>query len=387
LTAGTRRNGTSKFGPFRAPPPGRPGGLDSPARDGRDVIKLVGYDAYGYTAYDDASAYDDARLQGVPSYYSHAEPADDADRAGEAGHETEPGKDARRYAGRHAGHRGKTARKRSRRVVVPAAAVAATIAAGTAAVYGLSGGQPQAADANTSLALHGAVASTPGSAIGNANGTASAPIKVATATNAARPAGKHAKPAPSHTPAAAPSPAARHAKATASAAAAAKHAAPAPAKHAAPPAASSAPATTKPAATALSCSLSYGMLPDNVTAIVSFLLANGYSDNAAAGIAGNIYQESKGDPESVGMGGGGLIGWTPLPSGFVTGNVSADLQTQLSALLTYNQGWSQYVPALNSAGSPAAAADIYVTDFERAGIPAASTRESSAQNVASACGI
>ncbi len=129
------------------------------------------------------------------------------------------------------------------------------------------------------------------------------------------------------------------------------------------------------------------MLPDNVTAIVSFLLANGYTDNAAAGIAGNIYQESKGNPESVGMGGGGLIGWTPLRSGFVTGNVTADLQTQLGALLTYNQGWAQYVPALNSAGSPAAAADIYVTDFERAGIPAASTRESSAQNVASACGI
>ena len=379
MTAGTRRNGTSKFGPFRAAPPGRPGGLGSPARDGRDVIELVGYGAYGYTAYDDASAHDDARLQGEPSRYRHAEPADDADRAGETGHQTEPGKDARRYAGRHAGSRGKTARKRSRRVVVPAAAVAATIAAGTAAVYGLSAGQPQAADANTSLALHGAVASTPGSGIGNANGTASAPVKVAagTASDAARPAGKHAKPAPSHKPAAAPSPAARHAKATASA--------PAAPKHAAPPA-SSAPAT-KPAATALSCNLSYGMLPDNVTAIVSFLLANGYSDNAAAGIAGNIYQESKGDPESEGMGGGGLIGWTPLPSGFVTGNVSADLQTQLSAVLTYNQGWAQYVPALNSAGSPAAAADIYVTDFERAGIPAASTRESSAQNVASACGI
>ncbi len=76
-----------------------------------------------------------------------------------------------------------------------------------------------------------------------------------------------------------------------------------------------------------------GLLPANVTAIVSFLLANGYSHNAAAGIAGNIYQESKGNPESVGMGGGGLIGWTPLQSGMVTGNYSADLQTQLKALL------------------------------------------------------
>jgi hypothetical protein len=137
----------------------------------------------------------------------------------------------------------------------------------------------------------------------------------------------------------------------------------------------------------LSCNLSGGLLPDNVGAIVSFLLAHGYTHNAAAGIAGNIYQESKGNPESEGMGGGGLIGWTPLPSGFVTGNVSADLNTQLAALLTYNQGWSQYIPELNSAASPASAASIYVTDFERAGIPAASTREAAATDVASACGL
>jgi hypothetical protein len=123
----------------------------------------------------------------------------------------------------------------------------------------------------------------------------------------------------------------------------------------------------------------------NYAAIVQFMLAHGYSHNAAAGMAGNIYQESKGNPESVGMGGGGLIGWTPLPSGFVTGSPSADLQTQLAAILTYNQGWAQYIPALNAASSPAAAADIYVTDFERAGIPAASTREAAAEAVAAAC--
>jgi hypothetical protein len=130
-----------------------------------------------------------------------------------------------------------------------------------------------------------------------------------------------------------------------------------------------------------------GLLPANVTAIVSFLLAHGYSHNAVAGIAGNIYQESKGNPESVGMGGGGLIGWTPLQSGMITGNYSADLQTQLKDLLTYNQIWSGYIPALNSASSPASAAYIYVTDFERAGIPAASTREQAATDVASACGL
>jgi hypothetical protein len=130
-----------------------------------------------------------------------------------------------------------------------------------------------------------------------------------------------------------------------------------------------------------------GMLPANYTAIVSFLLAHGYSGNAAAGIAGNIYQESGGNPESAGSGGGGLIGWTPLPAGYVTGDPAVDLQTQLPAILSFNQMWAQYIPALNAAGSPAEAADIYVTDFERAGIPAAGNREAAASAVAAACGL
>ncbi len=71
----------------------------------------------------------------------------------------------------------------------------------------------------------------------------------------------------------------------------------------------------------------------------------------------------------------------------MTGNPSADLQTQLNAILSYNQSWASYIPELNAAASPADAADIYVTDFERAGIPAASTREASAEAVASACNI
>jgi hypothetical protein len=129
------------------------------------------------------------------------------------------------------------------------------------------------------------------------------------------------------------------------------------------------------------------MVPANYPAIVNFLTSHGYTGNAAAGIAGNIWQESGGNPESVGSGGGGLIGWTPLPGGYVTGNYAADLQTQLAAILTFNQIWSQYIPALNAASSPAAAAAIYVTDFERAGIPAVANREAAAQAVASACGI
>src|SRR5262249_24526045 len=99
----------------------------------------------------------------------------------------------------------------------------------------------------------------------------------------------------------------------------------------------------------LHCSSSSAMLPANYVTIVRFLIRHGYTRLAAAGIAGNIYQESKGNPESVGSGGGGLIGFTPLPSGLVTGNPAADLRTQLNAILTYNQQWSQYIPALNGA--------------------------------------
>ena len=167
----------------------------------------------------------------------------------------------------------------------------------------------------------------------------------------------------------------------------------APGSSASRPGTAAAPSRTAPSTAAPSgpaaptCSGIAGMLPANYGAIVGFLTAHGYTGIAAAGIAGNIYQESMGNPESVGSGGGGLIGWTPLPAGFVTGNPAADLQTQLAAILTFNQQWAQYIPALNAATSPTEAADIYVTDFERAGIPAFSNREAAASAVAAACGL
>jgi hypothetical protein len=168
---------------------------------------------------------------------------------------------------------------------------------------------------------------------------------------------------------------------------------PAPQPSSTPPSSGSSP-TPKPSAPSTSaargvpkCTGTSGMLPENYATIVDFLVGHGYSDFAAAGIAGNMYQESKGDPESVGDGGGGLIGFTPLPAGYVTGNPAVDLQTQLNAVLTYNQQWSQFIPALNAATSAVQAADIYMNDFERPGIPAASNREGAAQAVATACGM
>ena len=155
---------------------------------------------------------------------------------------------------------------------------------------------------------------------------------------------------------------------------------------AAPPTRSSSPSASS-SPSILHCAGSSVMLPANYAAIVSFLTAHGYTKFAAAGIAGNMYQESMGNPESVGTGGGGLIGWTPLPAGFVTGNPVTDLRTQLAAVLTYNQQWSQYIPALNAATSATAAADIYMTYFERPGLPAAANREGAAAAVAAACGF
>ncbi len=143
--------------------------------------------------------------------------------------------------------------------------------------------------------------------------------------------------------------------------------------------------TPTPTPTGPTCDGTTGLLPANYATIVSFLMSHGYTGLAAAGVAGNIYQESKGNPESVGTGGGGLIGWTPLPAGFVTGNPAADLETQLNELLTYNNHWSAYLPALNAATTATEAAYIYMTDFERPGIPAAYNRETAADDVAAAC--
>ena len=374
MTAGTRRNGTSKFGSFKRAATAPFGGSEGQAQDGPAFTEVFGHDEYGDLSIDDPGAYAEDGAYGYEEPVTPAGPAVDVGDPVQAGQDAEPGRNGKHYAGRHASPRGKTTRKRVGRVV-PVAAVAATLAAGTAAAaYGLGGGHSQAAHLNDAMSAgSGNIAAARASSAGNANAANSGLIKVAKATDGS--ARATAKAAPKATPSAKPTAAATPAAATSAPAATTK-------------APAAAPATSKSAAaTTLSCNLSYSMLPDNVTAIVSFLLANGYSDNAAAGIAGNMYQESKGDPESEGMGGGGLIGFTPLPAGYVTGNPATDLQTQLNAVLTYNQGWASYLPALNAAASPADAAYIYVTDFERAGIPAASTREASADNVASACGI
>jgi hypothetical protein len=227
--------------------------------------------------------------------------------------------------------------------------------------------------------LHSLTASAP-KVTGAATAQLVSPAQAANAATAQPASQSRAEYRPRHAHGPAPRPAShpRHSAVPASPAPSASAAA-SPGQQAAAPAASTG---------GVSCSApASGPLPANYAAIMTFLTSHGYTGNAAAGIAGNIDQESGGNPESEGDGGGGLIGWTPLPAGYVTGSPSADLQTQLAAILAFNKIWSQYIPALNAASSPAAAADIYVTDFERAGIPAAGNREAAATAVAAACGV
>jgi hypothetical protein len=107
-------------------------------------------------------------------------------------------------------------------------------------------------------------------------------------------------------------------------------------------------------------------------AIGQYLVENGYSDAAAAGVASCVDGESGGNPESVGSGGGGLIGWTPISSAepnsnIITGNPAQDMMTQLSDLLYYNSSeiGQSLVDELNSQTDPVAAADFYSQNFEK----------------------
>jgi WXG100 family type VII secretion target len=114
---------------------------------------------------------------------------------------------------------------------------------------------------------------------------------------------------------------------------------------------------------------------NNEVAVAKYLVAHGYSKAAAAGIASCIDGESAGDPEAVGTGGCGLIGWTPPSSleqyggtcaaaGIGNNSPSVDLANQMRAIVNYNNA-NGNVAALNSISNPVQAADYYSQNFER----------------------
>lgn len=127
-----------------------------------------------------------------------------------------------------------------------------------------------------------------------------------------------------------------------------------------------------------------GEAPQNAQAMYQFFVQHGLSPNAAAGIIGNIAQESGGNPESVGSGGNGLIGWTPPLAGAVTGNPQRDLQFQLNAVMDYIKQNGSVADINANASSPSAAAAYFMNKYERPYAPTenADHRESAANAVA-----
>ena len=313
---------------------------------------------------------------------------------GQPGQRPGIGAPADQYTGRHAaGPRSKTARKRVGRAV-PAAGVAAALAVGAAA-YGLvaTGGHPQASQLSADVAVPLSLSSATHSGV-SVGGVSSAAAAMIAAARTAGGAVAHAAPKPSashsSTPTAAPS---------ASPASTAASAAQSPSTGAGATDAPSATATpTSQASTASSSGGSAAVQTDlangnNVLAIGQYLVDNGYSVAAAAGVASCVDGESGANPESEGDGGGGLIGWTPLGSAepdanIVTGDASADMLTQLADILYYNSheiGQSA-VDELNRETDPVAAADFYSQNFEKPAVTDSDVVPSVAEKVYSELG-
>jgi hypothetical protein len=116
-------------------------------------------------------------------------------------------------------------------------------------------------------------------------------------------------------------------------------------------------------------------IPQNAEAIWTFLIKQGFSSNAAAGILGNIEQESGGNPEEQG---GGLIQ--------ILGQAGGSLAEQLTATMNYILA-NGSVSDINAHASSASAAALYFSDqYERpdAALANNTNREDSANEVLAA---
>lgn len=111
-------------------------------------------------------------------------------------------------------------------------------------------------------------------------------------------------------------------------------------------------------------------VPQNAQVIWNFLIKAGFNDNAAAGILGNIEQESGGSVTAGSMSSGyGLIQWTPgsayASEGIDSGSEAQQLTNQLAAIITYIKA-NGSISAINAAStSPQAAALYFSTNYER----------------------
>lgn len=128
-----------------------------------------------------------------------------------------------------------------------------------------------------------------------------------------------------------------------------------------------------------------GYYMQNLVSIAEYLISNGYSPAAAAGVAGTIAGESTGNPSSFGSAGAGLLGWTPpsaaKPTPLTYGPNPGTWDAQLIDMLTYaNDNSAEAVArggvdlaSLKKATSPTQAAEWW-TAFEGPLVPGSDIR-------------
>jgi hypothetical protein len=119
--------------------------------------------------------------------------------------------------------------------------------------------------------------------------------------------------------------------------------------------------------------------------VARYLMAHGFTKAAAAGIAGTVAGESGGNPESVGSGGAGLIGWTPPTSAYpirniVTGNPRVDMGNQLLDMLAYIQR-NGSIADLNAAGGPMNVAWRFSSKYERPAVTGSDIRPAEVMSI------
>lgn len=125
-------------------------------------------------------------------------------------------------------------------------------------------------------------------------------------------------------------------------------------------------------------------VPQNAQMIWNYLIGQGLSPNAVAGIEGNIEQESGGSASAgIWPNNYGLIQWTPANQYFSN---PPSLQEQLPAILKYIDANGSVADINKHAASPQAAALWFSQNYERPKASAANNpnREQSAKDVASA---
>jgi hypothetical protein len=109
----------------------------------------------------------------------------------------------------------------------------------------------------------------------------------------------------------------------------------------------------------------------------------GLSTNAAAGVAGNIYQESGGNPSAPSGAGGGLFGEEISNGGAAGGGTMTE---QLAALAKYIAANGSIADINANASTPDAAASYFMTKYERpnAALANLANRQAAATYVAAA---